>query len=116
MDQFQPSRDENRKEVKQLVLLIAVLWIINTVLIVGLVILFGGQINFTPVFLVALLPLVLTPILLFGLWNFKKWALFMGYILYGINMISSILSLSILGIIISGLILYTLYKARNNFS
>lgn len=106
--------DSRKKEVKHVVYLLAFVWIFN-VAIWGYL-LYSQRIVFQITSVIGLLPLVLIPFVMIGLWSFKKWGLILGYILSAIALINSIISINIIGIIIWGVVLYYLYKSRNIFS
>lgn len=110
------QKEENgRKDIKQLVLVLLVLWILN-VGILGMLLFMGGQFTITPNSVIMIANLAIFPIILFGLWNLKKWGILLGYANYGIGLINSILLQSPLGVVIDIIILYYLYKSRNLFS
>jgi hypothetical protein len=106
--------DSRKKEVKQIVYLLAFVWILN-IAIWGFVF-YSGMLSFQITSIIGLSPLVLIPFIIFGLWSFKKWGLILGYILSAIVLINSLISINIIGIIIWGAVLYYLYKSRNIFS
>ena len=108
-------RDNSRKkEVKHLVYLLLFLWLLNIV-VYGYLIYFG-ILKIQPIIVVVLLPLGLILLVIVGLWRFKKWGLILGYILSISLLIESLISVNIIGLIIWAIILYYLYKYRENFS
>lgn len=106
--------DETRKkEVKQIVYVLAFIWVLNIVM--WGYSFYSGTISFQITSIIDFSPLVLIAFVMAGLWSFKKWALILGYILSVIFIIKSTISLSIFGILIWWIVLYYLYKHRNIF-
>ncbi|RLI99774.1 MAG: hypothetical protein DRP03_02695 [Candidatus Aenigmatarchaeota archaeon] len=113
---FEMEDETRKKEVKQIVYLLAFVWILN-IAIWGYLFYFRKAIfQITPIIIIGLSPLLLIPVVMVGLWSFKKWGLILGYILSVIALINSLLSFNLIGIIIWGVILYYLYKSRVIFS
>ena len=111
---YKMEDDSRKKEVKHVVYLLAFIWILN-VAIWGYLF-YSGKVVFQITSIIGLLPLILIPLVMIGLWSFKKWGLILGYILSAIALINSIISINIIGIIIWGIVLYYLFKSRNIFS
>jgi len=108
------EEESRKKEVKQIVYLLALVWILN--IIIWIYVFYSGIISFEITSIIGLSPLILDPFVIIGLWSFKKWGLILGYILSLIIIINSIVSANIFGIIIWSIVLYYLYKSRNIFS
>jgi len=58
---------------------------------------------------------VLYLIYAFGMWRMERWAWFLGMILWGFSLVSSLLSLSLLKCIIPAIILYYLWVNQKLF-
>lgn len=102
--------DSQKKEVKSIVYLLAILWILGVVAVVGLA-------SIRAFSFANLLVLVVMPVVMFGLWTFKKWGMILCYVLCFIQGISfAIVSFNVVGLVIWGAILYYTYKNRNIFS
>jgi hypothetical protein len=111
---FNMKDESKRKEVKQLVYLLAMVWILS--IVIWAYIFYLGAYSFQITYLISLIPLILIPFVIFGLWSFKKWGLTLGYILAIIILIESILAPNIIGVIIWVIVLYYLYKSKSIFS
>ncbi len=111
---FKMNNENTKKEVKQIVYLLAFVWILN-ILIWGYLY-YAGIISFQIIQVINFLPLILIPIVMAGLWSMKKWGLILGYIFSILLLLNSIISLNALGLIIWGVILRYLHKYRKNFS
>ena len=108
------EEDSRKKEVKQLVYLLIALWIFS--IAAYAYVFMAGFLSFGLTTLVVFVPLVLTPLLIIGLWKTKKWGLMLGYALYLISLANGVLTMNIIQIAIPGIILYFLYKRREIFS
>lgn len=104
-----------KKEIKHLVYFLIIIWILN--IAVWVFSLYSGLIQVKNIlgFIIYLLPLILIPFVIVGLWKFKKWGLILGYILSIIVLITNLVSFNIIGIIIWGIVLYYLIKSRRLF-
>lgn len=114
---FRMGKDNARKEIKLLAYFLIIVWLLNIV-IWGYAF-YTGMISIEISTLIAvftvILPLILMPIVIIGLWNFKRWGLMLGYILSISLLLSSLISFNIIGVIVWGIILFFLHKYRNTF-
>lgn len=109
---------EARKEVKLLVCFVIVVWLLS-IMIWGYAF-YTGMISVEIGSVIAgytiILPLILMPIVLIGLWKLKRWGSILGYALSIFLLIGSLISFNLIGIILWGIILCFLYKYRNIFA
>jgi len=115
---FKMGNESARKEIKLLVYFLIFVWLLNIVIwgyafYTGMI---SVEIGTVIVSYTIILPLILMPIVVIGLWKLKRWGSIMGYILSIFLLIASLISLNIIGIIIWGIILFFLYKYRNIFA
>lgn len=107
--------DAVKKEVKNIVYFLAIIWILSLA-VYGYVFYSGTLSLQTTQLIFGLLPLILLPLVMVGLWSSKKWGLFLGYVLSALLLINSIRSINLLGMVLWGSVFYHLYKSRNIFS
>jgi len=106
-------KDSGKKEIKKIVYFLALIWVLNIAILAYLFYL--GLVSFQIAYILSFSPLVLIPFIMIGLWKFKKWGLFLGYILSIVFIIDAIVSVNIIRIILWIVVLYYLYKYRNIF-
>ena len=101
------------KNIKQIVYFLGIIWILTLVL-------FGLQISsrglsFDLALLINVSQLILLPIVMIGLWKSMKFGLILGLLMSGIYIIVSLINFNLIGLIIWIIVIYYLWKTKEQF-
>tara|TARA_Y100000310_G_C20489366_1_gene718424 strand:+ start:224 stop:571 length:348 start_codon:yes stop_codon:yes gene_type:complete len=111
---FIKDREEAVKNINILKYILIGLWGLNVIVWIWLFSIASTAL--TTIFLAyALVPILGVPVLIYGLWNLKKWALVYGYVLIGLLLVSSLLRASVVQTLLWAAALSTLISSKKAF-
>ncbi len=109
------SNDSKPKEVKHIAVLEGIFFIFGLVAII-LIISKVPQYNYLSYqFISSILSLVLIPFIIFGLWNYKKWSLYLATVFSIFHVVDGLVFFNIIKVIIHAIILFYLFKYKSAF-
>lgn len=101
------------KNIKQIVYFLGIIWILT--LILWILQISSTGLSFDFALLINVSQLILLPIVMIGLWKSMKFGLILGLLMSGIYIIVSLINFNLIGLIIWIIVIYYLWKTKEQF-